>query len=198
MSYVPVVETIESVMTRGRGQTFSKVVDVQGDRLTGYYLSYEKSGESHPTRFMARPKPTKQTSLPSDPARRDAIRRTLVAAEREADRMERLAEASDLMELSNSGFRLKEMLAELWDLRKEREDDWGDLLNLLQGALTQEEFERFSVKQCGTIRSIIAEHLGSGVVDGEDLERSIRLLRGAGFDPWKGISGKMEVEIQVE
>jgi hypothetical protein len=122
----------------------------------------------------------------------------LTAAEKEACRLESRAKAGDLMELSNAGFRLGEILRELWELREEREDDWGDLLNILQGALAQEEFERFSVDQCRAIRSIIVDHLGSGAVDVDDLERSIRLLREAGFDPWKGISGETEMNGQVE
>jgi len=49
------------------------------------------------------------------------------------------AKAGDLIELSNAGFRVVASLEELWRLRNEREADWGDLLNILQVSLAQEE-----------------------------------------------------------
>jgi radical SAM superfamily enzyme YgiQ (UPF0313 family) len=108
--------------------------------------------------------------------------------------MESFAESGDLVELSNAGFALRFALEDLWNLRNEREEDWGDLLNLLQGALAQEEFERFKARQCQTIRTIIVDHLSAGVTDIDDIERSIKLLREAGFDPWKGISSSVPAE----
>jgi hypothetical protein len=125
----------------------------------------------------------------STPSRRDAIRRALGLAINEAERMETFADRQEFVDLSLAGFQLLEKLQELWTLRFERESDFADLLNMLQGALVQEEFERFSRTQCVSIRTILVDHLGSGPVDSDDIERSIRLLREAGFDPWKGISG---------
>ena len=106
--------------------------------------------------------------------------------------MEVFAKAADLIELSNAGFRLAHLLADLWELRDEREDDWSDLLNVLQAALAKEEFERFSPNQCYAIGVVISDHLAAGAVDIDDIERSIKLLREAGLDPWKGISGDNE------
>ncbi|MCI0489662.1 MAG: hypothetical protein L0229_23995 [Blastocatellia bacterium] len=131
------------------------------------------------------------------PFRQYTVSRGLAAAEKEASLMEAFAQAGDLIELSQAGFRLKDALSDLWDLRKECEDDWGDLLNILQAVLSQEEFERFSVDQCYAIRSVIADHLGAVAVDIDDIEDSIRLLRKAGFDPWKGISGTIGPQEQT-
>jgi transcriptional regulator with XRE-family HTH domain len=129
------------------------------------------------------------TETTGNQAQRQAVRHHLAAAERWANEMMSDAQTGNLMELSNSGFALTAVLDELWALRDEREADWGDLLNLLQGALAKEEFERFSTQQCTAIRKIITDHLAGGYVEIDDLERSIRLLREAGLDPWKGISG---------
>ena len=131
----------------------------------------------------------RQHEVVSRPSRRDAIRRALASAKNEGERMEAFALNEEFVDLSLSGFQLLEKLQELWTLRFERDSDFGDLLNMLQGALLQEEFERFSPEQCTAIRTILVDHLGSGPVDSDDIERSIRLLREAGFDPWKGISG---------
>ena len=89
---------------------------------------------------------------------------------------------------------LRDELDELWKLRWEREPDWRDLLNILQGVLAQEEFERFSSDQCAAVRTIITEYLGAGDLDAYDFEHSLTLLRKAGFDPWRGISGNLESE----
>ena len=114
--------------------------------------------------------------------------RHLSAAVKLSEQLEEYADAGDVIELSNIGFELRNVLSNLWDLRGEREDDWGDLLNLLQIALTQEEFERFSPKQCRAISVLVRDHLGSGVADREDVEHAIAILETVGFDPWKGIS----------
>lgn len=192
MSFDWASETEGTVSTkRVSGDQYANSVDTGGDRLSGYISVTSGSGAAiigaavqHRTPI---PRPQRQVSI-STPARRDALRRALAAAANEAMRMESFAGGGDLVELSNAGFALRFALEDLWDLRKEREEDWGDLLNLLQGALAQEEFERFKAHQCQTIRTIIVDHLSSGVTDIDDIERSIKLLREAGFDPWKGIS----------
>lgn len=108
-----------------------------------------------------------------------------------AHELERAAGSGDLIGLSNTGFALVHVLDELWALRNEREADWGDLLNLLQGALAKEEFERYTVRQCAAIKEIISKYLFANEVKLSDFESSVKLLREAGLDPWKGISGTL-------
>jgi len=189
MSYEPSGEGSNGVIIKKYG-LLSPNVDVQEGRLSGYNIPYEKSGSISSPASIARRTHQKITSPSRGPARRDSVRRWLIRASEEASRMESLAQSGDLMELSNTGFRLQESLNELWKFRDEREEIWRDLLNILQGALAKEEFERFSVEQCQAISSVITDHLGAGAVDDDDVERSIRVLRKAGFDPWKGISGE--------
>ncbi len=190
MSYSLLGETSTGAIVKEYGQRHSKLADAQQEgRLAGFELISGKSGALDLQRYTTHHRPFRATPTRSDPARRDAIRRGLATAERLAREMEFSARVGDLMELSNAGFGLAAALGELWGLRGEREDDWGDLLNLLQGALAKEEFEKFSVQQCAAIRMIIADHLDAGRVDMDDIERSLRLLSEAGLDPWKGISG---------
>jgi hypothetical protein len=91
---------------------------------------------------------------------------------------------------SNAGFGLKRSLDELWTIRRDREERWADLLNLLQGALAREEFERFSAEQCLAIKEVLADHLRPWTVDDDDIRTSLRIMRRAGLDPWRPISGK--------
>ncbi|MCI0622492.1 MAG: hypothetical protein L0387_12665 [Acidobacteria bacterium] len=170
---------------------FSKVSDVQESRLAGYHVVYSRSGATDNASGFYAVSPITKSQPRSDAASRDAIRRGLYEAKQEVETMVASAREGDLMELSSAGFRLKETLRQLWGFRNEREEDWGDLLNLLQGVLEQVEFEQFKVEQCAVIRRIICDELGDGIVDIEELERSISALRRAGFDPWRGISGQV-------
>jgi len=120
----------------------------------------------------------------------DALRRNLKSAVSQASLVIRIAQTGDVIELANSVFSLQDILSELWKFRWIREDDWGDLVNLLQGALAGEEFEKFSVYQCESIRSVITDHLASGTTDIDDLDSVVALLRNAGLDPFKTISGE--------
>ncbi len=113
-----------------------------------------------------------------------------------AQGMEESAKDSDPIELSISGFKLKTALQELWELRTQRESDWQDLIAMLQAAINKEQFERFGVEQCKTVRVILENHLSNNPVDLSDLESSLRLLRKAALDPWKGVSDKDSSEYE--
>ncbi len=108
--------------------------------------------------------------------------------------MENAATDSDLIQLSISGFQLRDALQKLWGLRKQRESDWQDLLVMLQAAITNEHFEHFSVEQCKAVRMILESHLSNTSVDISDLESTLRILRKAKLDPWKGASKEDKAE----
>jgi hypothetical protein len=108
--------------------------------------------------------------------------------------MENAATDNDLIQLSISGFQLRDALQKLWGLRKLRESDWQDLLVMLQASITNEHFERFSVEQCKAVRIILETHLLSIPVDISDLESTLRILRKAKLDPWKSASSEDEAE----
>ena len=94
----------------------------------------------------------------------------------------------ELTRLSNTAFELRDTLQDLWAMRDEREDDWGDLLNHLQIALEMDEYEGLTAIQCKAVREVIADHLSVHTVDIGDIDDSLRLLRRAGLDPFGSTS----------
>ena len=94
------------------------------------------------------------------------------------------ASEGELTRLSNKAFELRDTLQDLWDLRDDREDDWGDLLNLLQIALEMDEYESLTAIQCKAVRDVIADHLSVHTADIDDIENTVRLLRRSGLDPF--------------
>ncbi|MCI0339149.1 MAG: hypothetical protein L0226_16375 [Acidobacteria bacterium] len=187
-------------MSEPSGETGSAITSIISRRrinlenseqgLKNYTRLDSKSGDSPQMYYKVRTSAEKRIMRAPVYTRRYAIGQALATAEQEARDMEEFARAGEVMELSIAGFSLKRALQDLWDLRNDRENDWGDLLNLLQIVLAQVEFEQFTVDQCAAIRKIIVDHLGSGLIDIDDLESSVKLLRKVGFDPWVGISAR--------
>jgi len=105
-----------------------------------------------------------------------------------AKNMEEAAKSNDFMELSIAGITLMDNLHDLWKLRKVREEEWQAILNFLQSALVQEEFEKYTLNQCVVIRKTIENYLSKGSVNDTEIERAVTILREGGFDPFRGIS----------
>jgi hypothetical protein len=118
--------------------------------------------------------------------RRDVLRRLIARATSETDGMAHAAEQQDATRLSNLSYKLRDTLQELWDLRSDREDDWGDILNTLQIAMEGREIGDYTIAQCRAISRVIADHLALYEVDGDDVEQSVLVLVESGLDPWKG------------
>lgn len=174
------------IQTRKVGSAFLRDSDFSSG-LSGYNRVTDISATNVNTQHNARPKESGEFDDVKLQARRYAIAEYLKEAVQEARTMESAAEAGDLMGLSIAGNELKSTLNDLWNVRGDREDDWGDLVNILQIVIAQKEFERFLPKQCKALQNIIEQHLGGGKTDTDDLKNSIRLLRRAGFDPWSAI-----------
>jgi hypothetical protein len=188
MSYEPSGEVGTGVSTKTELTNFSRIDDRSGGTLPGYTSLSSPQDMQQTVRPVAADE-TRAHDRSRKLAQMDALRRTLAKAKDTAGSMLTYAKTSELIELSVAGFRLLDLLDDLWKLRDSREDDWGDLLNILQGALSNEEFEKFTADRCDAILNIVADHLGSGAVGVDDIEQSIHLLRKNGLDPWKAISG---------
>jgi len=196
MSYESVVDQGKTDATvLGKGEKFSAISDVQEARLTGYGSLDQQSGIDRQDRTTTARNEVHVEShghqRSATPASHYALSRALDAAEYHTRKMIKACAEENLIELSNEGFALQDTLAVLWELRSIRGDDWADLLNIVQGALQKEEFERFSADHCSAINEIVVNHLRPGAANDDDIERSIGLLRRVGLDPWKGISGEI-------
>lgn len=169
---------------------YKRLVDASSrERLTGYVSTTNIAHTNLLQKSEAKtPRARAFDRVYSSQALHEQLRREITAATEQASRMEGLAEERDPIALANATFSLLDSLHNLWELRNLREDDWGDLINLLQGALALEQYETFSRNQCRAIRTIVVEHLGSGLTEASDLDEVVSLLRSAGFDPFKTIS----------
>jgi hypothetical protein len=121
---------------------------------------------------------------PPNRHRHDAVRRGVQKALREAVAMMAAVDEGELARLNNKAFELRDTLQDLWALRDEREDDWGDILNHLQIVLEMDEYEGLTAIQCKAVRDIIADHLSVNTAGIDDVENTVRLLRRSGLDPF--------------
>ena len=101
----------------------------------------------------------------------------------------------ELARLNNKAFKLRDTLQDLWALRDEREDDWGDILNHLQIVLEMDEYEGLTAIQCKAVRDIIADHLSVNTAGIDDVENTVRRLLRSGFDPF-GSSSPVAEDLQ--
>ena len=101
-----------------------------------------------------------------------------------------LVTTEDPMEQTNLACSFKDCLEELWDNRNLREDNWGDILNILQAVLAQVEFEVLSGLQKSGIKKVVTEYLCKAELADSDMEDALAILSQAGFDPWRGLSGQ--------
>ena len=142
----------------------------------------DSSASGTPMRSRARPKKINREKQ----QRRDRLRRLVARAVSEADGMVRAAELEDATRTSNLSCKLRDTLQELWDLRSERGDDWGDILNALQIAMEGNSSGRYTIEQCRAIGQVIGDHLTPHETDADDIEQSVLSLVRSGLDPWKG------------
>jgi hypothetical protein len=122
------------------------------------------------------------------PENRDAIRRCWEKAKEKTNLMVEASNAGDPIELASAAFGLDHLLGELWGMRRAREPDWAGAINFLQGVLKKADLETMTPSQCQAIQTIVTDHVGPATVDRDDIETCIRILRGAGLDPWRPIS----------
>ena len=186
------------------GNQFSTGSDVQGERSFSYNSAAQTLGSPDSGVSMQRRIPSNRTGAGQDsqpkstPARRDALRRGIQQAVREAEAMVSAARDGESTRLSNSAFSLRDTLQDLWDLRDERDDDWGDLLNTLQIAFGVDDYDALSVAQCVAVKQIISEILVMRTVDVSDIEASVQLLRKSGLDPFGWSSTTSDVDAEID
>jgi hypothetical protein len=114
------------------------------------------------------------------------MRKKIQRAAEEAQSLVAAARQGELTRVSNLTYTIRDTLQDLWLLRADREEDWGDILNTLQIALEREDSGNFTVSECLAIQEVIGEHLALHEVDGENLEECVISLVKSGLSPWSG------------
>lgn len=183
------------VQIRSAGGAFAKNATIQDARNANYDIAYAATGAplTNTSKLMRR---AQQTQPPiAGPAKADATRRVLADAEKEAALMLASAQSKDVIALANHAFALLDDLETLWKLRPDREEEWADLVNLLQGTLGDQNFEVLTVDQCQVLHRIISKHLCAGTVGIDNIRDTVRLLSSIGLHPWKPISGPQADEL---
>jgi hypothetical protein len=164
-----------------------KHTEDQGSRSLYYDLCYVKTGTQSESIQNKRGKALSSKERFQQIAISEKANRLLRKA---ADTVLNLTSVEDPIEQTNLVFTFKHCLEELWENRNLREDNWGDLLNILQAVLAQVEFELFSGSQKLGIKKVVTKYLCKAEVTDSDMEDALGILSEAGFDPWRGISGK--------
>jgi len=99
-----------------------------------------------------------------------------------------LADSDDPIESALLGGQLTNGLHELWNYRRCRESDWIEILNIVQIAVPAEEFEFLPKEKRLAIVRVFKEALVPRTVGPADLDRCLKILTGAGFNIWAGLS----------
>ncbi len=180
-------EQEEKVIVLSKTSGLVKATEGQEARNNNYNPYYAKTGEEPVT-------PISQKKLKRVSSKRqfsqipilEEVNRLLRKA---SEKVTKLVEAEDLVEQANIAFAFKDCLEELWKNRDNREDNWGDLLNILQIVLAQVEFEQLTVAQKLGIKKITTDYLCTPEILDPDIDDALESLSAAGFDPWSGISG---------
>jgi hypothetical protein len=121
-----------------------------------------------------------------DPATTYAINRYLEAGLESISDLAGLLSAGEFMDAALVGYEIEELLASLWGLRDRREEDFGDVINLLQGALRKEDYEAWDTGRCDCL-TFIFSRLGDPVTSDHKISMVTRMVK-SGIDPLKGIS----------
>lgn len=172
--------------TVGYGAVMTKLTTVHHGRATDYDVIHSPT-EAAPLRVaQTKPSPSRRPLVSPSPSVGEAVGRVLRRATMLGKALRETQE--DPVEKANIGFDLLEALSELWGYRDAREENWGDLLNVLQCVLKRESFEQLSAVKCECIERSLSEWLSSRYLQKEDIERALDCLVSAGFDPWVGIS----------
>lgn len=184
MSNSPSTDTIDI-----KPRTLGLIKDTagQGARSDIYDSYYIRTGEEPVRRiFQKRSEKVSSQKQFSQIAISEEVNRLLRKA---SEKVAQLVEVEDLIEQANIAFAFKDCLEELWKNRGNREDNWGDLLNIMQIILAQVEFEQLSETQKLSIKKVTDYYLCKPEILDPDIDNALEALSEAGFDPWSGISG---------
>jgi len=187
MNLSNLTDSEEVIIQRAGESILTKYTEDQGSRSSYYDLYYAKTGAKLESTHHKRAQASSSKGSFQQIAILENVNRLLRKA---SETVINLATIENPMEQTNLAFSFKNCLEELWENRNLREDNWGYLLNILQAVLAQVEFELLSGSQKLGINKVVTEYLCKAEVADSDMEDALVILSQAGFDPWRGLSGK--------
>jgi hypothetical protein len=189
MPYSPSADLEEVIKKQNDTITIRKNTKDQGAKSSSYNLYYDKTGAITEPIYQEKKKDLSNKKHFEQIAISEEVNRLLRKA---SNIVENLVIEDDPIEQSNMAFTFMHYLQDLWESSHLREPNWGELLNILQAVLAKVEFENLSVSQKTGIKEIVTEYLCTAEVTDSDMEQALEVLCKAGFDPLRGISGKMQ------
>jgi len=186
MNNNPSIEPEEKIIILSRTLGLIKDTEGQESRSNIYHSYYNKTGDPVKPVYQKSSKGVSRKKKFNQIAISEEVNRLLRKA---SEKVALLVETEDLIEQANIAFAFKGCLEDLWKNRKNREYNWGNLLNILQIVLTQVEFEQLSEMQRLSIKKVTNDYLCKPEILDSDIDDALEALSEAGFDPWCGISG---------
>ncbi|MBO1223703.1 MAG: hypothetical protein JYX80_04705 [Candidatus Scalindua sediminis] len=190
MGYDTLTDFNDEIIHQSRAFGLTKHTESQGSRSVNYDSYYNKTGVDVKPVIQRRSRAVSYKRQVQQIAISEEVNRLLRKA---SETVDQLVVTKDLIEQANYAFAFKDCLEDLWKNRKNREDNWGDLLNIVQVVLAQVEFEQLSEVQKLSIKKVTNVYLCKPEILDPDIDDALEALSEAGFDPWSGISGKPEV-----
>ncbi len=133
-------------------------------------------------------RPSPKRELAASIAKREHIGRLLrECLKSSAD----LMQAKDPRDATLAGVKMLNLLQDMWSAREAREENWREIINLLQILLTGEEFESLSRDKRTILHTLFETGVLTRTVSQHDLNHAVSLLNGAGFDLWRGVAEKL-------
>lgn len=104
------------------------------------------------------------------------------------DNLDRALDHNEDFFLRNNALeQLKDTLSELWKVRSQREEQFGELMNVLQGVFVERIVEDFTIEQLSCFRSVFGRLRDEAIYD-DDFANAITLeLLNGGIDAFRGI-----------
>ncbi len=164
---------------------------VAGGTVSGdaYAPTLETSG-TRSTGAASRPTSRTSKSLQRGPAVLPKVRHRchalLVAC---IDSLDRAVDyEADFFLRNNAIEQLKDSLADLWEMRSKREEQFAEVINILQGVFVDRNVEEFTTDQLACLRSAFDRLRQGSVYDDDSINAmTIGLLNG-GLDVFRGIA----------
>lgn len=164
---------------------YLKFAHSSGHKSDAYELTFDKTGSSLKSEKVCHKAKIDVTVSDDKIVVNYEIRRLQKKA---VEIIEHFLENDDIIDQTNYGYALKQILEDLWQYRDEREHNWGDLLNIIQTILLNFNIEILSKKQKHTLKIIFDQYLFNGSVTDPDIEQAMILLVEEKLDPFIGIS----------